>query len=149
MSWYASCESGHPYWSGPDEDKFSDAQADAHTHDQNVHGGVATAVVLKTDVLGNHLVNLSGVLHMVENGRARPHLAAAAQCQGNACGDVSVIWTGSGYDLSNHGGRNVRISIRFTFGLQCNAPSDVDLGPGQTQHFANGAYCPPYGANYI
>jgi len=47
MAWYASCESGHPYWAGPDETTSKDAQVDANTHDQNVHGGVATAVILQ------------------------------------------------------------------------------------------------------
>lgn len=49
MAWYASCESGHPYWAGPDETTFADAQADGNTHDQNVHDGVPTAVVLEND----------------------------------------------------------------------------------------------------
>ena len=69
-------------------------------------------------------------------------------CQGNACGDVSVDWTGHGYHISNHGVRRVLVRIRFTFGLQCLDWSDIHLGPGQSQDYGNGAFCNPYTANY-
>jgi hypothetical protein len=45
-SWYAACESGHPFWAGPDEDLYDDAQADATAHDEATHGGDPTAIVL-------------------------------------------------------------------------------------------------------
>ena len=45
-TWYAACETGHPFWSGPDETTFADAQTDATDHDNKVHGGTPTAVVL-------------------------------------------------------------------------------------------------------
>jgi hypothetical protein len=46
--WYAACEYQHPFWSGPDRDSYAKADADAKAHDQAVHGGDATAVVLNT-----------------------------------------------------------------------------------------------------
>jgi hypothetical protein len=51
-TWYAACESGHPFWSGPDENTYSDAQKDASGHDNSIHGGVPTAVALNNQVRG-------------------------------------------------------------------------------------------------
>jgi hypothetical protein len=45
-TWWAACESGHGFWSGPDRNNYDDATADAREHDKNVHSGVETAVVL-------------------------------------------------------------------------------------------------------
>jgi hypothetical protein len=152
MSWYASCESGHPYWSGPDEDTYSDAQGDAQAHDQSVHGGVATAVVLQDGgKKGERYVNVEGEWYVLERGEL--HKASrhpAPQCQGNACGSVSVTFVNPGYDLSNHGNRRVRISIQWFGAGECMSPADVDLDPGAPpRHFANGGYCNPYTANYV
>jgi len=45
--WYAACEDGHPFWSGPDETTYRQAQVDASSHDQGVHNdGQSHAVVL-------------------------------------------------------------------------------------------------------
>jgi hypothetical protein len=45
--WYAACEDGHPFWSGPDRDTSAKAQSDADTHDRKVHNdGQSHAVVL-------------------------------------------------------------------------------------------------------
>jgi hypothetical protein len=46
-TWYAACESGHPFWSGKDRDTYQKAQDDATAHDDKVHGGESTAVVLE------------------------------------------------------------------------------------------------------
>lgn len=46
--WYAACEDGHPFWSGPDEKTYDAAQTDATAHDKSVHNAVPTAVVLST-----------------------------------------------------------------------------------------------------
>ena len=46
--WYAACESGHPFWSGPDRSTYADADADAKAHDNATHGGEPTAVVLNS-----------------------------------------------------------------------------------------------------
>lgn len=43
---WAACEFGHEFWAGPDRDTYDDAQADATEHDDDVHDGVSTAVVL-------------------------------------------------------------------------------------------------------
>lgn len=44
--WYATCESGHPIWQGPSRSEYDAAQGDATAHDNAVHGGTPTAVVL-------------------------------------------------------------------------------------------------------
>lgn len=45
--WYAACEDGHPFWSGPDRDTTTTAQGDADAHDKKVHNdGQSHAVVL-------------------------------------------------------------------------------------------------------
>jgi ribosomal protein S27AE len=92
----------------------------------------------------SHLVVLDGVVHRVEKV---DDAEVANQCQGNACGDVSITSTGNGTNLANHGRRRIIISIRWYAG-GCGNPSDVSLNPGQTQHFLNRAYCGPYSANY-
>jgi hypothetical protein len=46
--WYAACETGHPFWAGPDRDTYKEAHKDATDHDTAQHGGVETAVVLNT-----------------------------------------------------------------------------------------------------
>lgn len=46
--YYAACESGHVFWSGPDRNTFSEAKADAKKHDDDAHNGEETAVVLDT-----------------------------------------------------------------------------------------------------
>jgi hypothetical protein len=44
---YAACEDGHPFWSGPDRTTYSEADQDAKSHDQRAHNdGSAHAVVL-------------------------------------------------------------------------------------------------------
>jgi hypothetical protein len=46
-SWYAACEDGHPFWSGPDRNISKDAENDAAVHDKKVHNDGSThAVVL-------------------------------------------------------------------------------------------------------
>lgn len=44
--WYGECEAGHPIWTGPDRETYEAAQGDATAHDNAVHGGAPTAVVL-------------------------------------------------------------------------------------------------------
>ena len=44
--WYASCQSGHSIWMGPDRQTEAEARSDANTHDANRHGGTVTALVL-------------------------------------------------------------------------------------------------------
>jgi hypothetical protein len=47
--WYAACEDGHPFWSGPDRKKYSQADQDAKSHDKRKHSdGEAHAVVLSS-----------------------------------------------------------------------------------------------------
>lgn len=45
-TFYAACQSGHPFWTGPDRSTYAAAQSDATDHDSEVHGGQSTAVVL-------------------------------------------------------------------------------------------------------
>jgi hypothetical protein len=48
--WWAACESGHEIWDGPDRDSYDRAKDDAKQHDNDVHSGVETPVVLNTDL---------------------------------------------------------------------------------------------------
>ena len=45
-TWYAACEFGHAFWSGPDRSSYSAADEDAKAHDRSKHGGSPTAVAL-------------------------------------------------------------------------------------------------------
>jgi hypothetical protein len=45
-TWYAACQSGHPFWAGPDRGSYDAAQGDASKHDDSRHGGKPNAVVL-------------------------------------------------------------------------------------------------------
>lgn len=47
--WYAACESGHFFWSGPDRATHKLAAADASSHDEEKHDKEPTAVVLPSD----------------------------------------------------------------------------------------------------
>lgn len=102
--------------------------------------------------MSEHYVNVEGEWYLYRGGRAgwvdQTVVAGVGQCQGNACGDISITWNGHGYTIQNHGGRRVKVRIRFTFGFQCLDWTDVHLGPGQSQSFGNGAFCNPYEANY-
>lgn len=51
-TWYAACDTGHPFWSGPDESTYNEARHDADGHDKTHHMGVATAIVLNDRVRG-------------------------------------------------------------------------------------------------
>jgi hypothetical protein len=46
--WYAACETGHPFWAGPNHAGYADASADAVAHDESTHNGEATAVVINS-----------------------------------------------------------------------------------------------------
>jgi len=51
QSWFATCEDGHPFWSGRYEGLEIDAKQDAIGHDTNVHGdGAKHAVVLASSL---------------------------------------------------------------------------------------------------
>lgn len=47
--WWASCQSGHAHWNGPDRKTQSAAEDDKEDHDNDSHGGKDTAVVLSTE----------------------------------------------------------------------------------------------------
>lgn len=47
-TWWASCETKHAFWAGPDRASYAKAQADAEAHDAEKHGGEATASVLNS-----------------------------------------------------------------------------------------------------
>ena len=98
------------------------------------------------------IVNINGEKHQVENNRAtwvETTALALTECNGNACGDVSITWTGHGYDVRNNGNKRVRVRVRFTFGLQCLDWTSIDLNPGEVHSYGNGAYCEPVEANHI
>jgi hypothetical protein len=95
---------------------------------------------------------IEGVPHEITEGKASVLAAIPpGQCEGNACGDVTIqsLGTGNGYLLKNDGAKRVRLSIRWAFGFQCMDWSDTDLGPGESKRMANWAYCNPVRANYI
>jgi hypothetical protein len=80
--------------------------------------------------------------------KIKPQTQHQSQCNGNACNVVSINYTGNGYAITNHSGKKVSVSIRFTFGFQCMSPTNIELNPGQTVNYGNGAYCNPVTAIY-
>jgi hypothetical protein len=47
-TWYAACETYHPYWAGPDRATEDEATADGHAHDVRKHGGEETAIIFSS-----------------------------------------------------------------------------------------------------
>lgn len=47
--WWASCDTFHGLWNGPDRNSQTEAEADKKVHDDNSHGGEDRASVLSTD----------------------------------------------------------------------------------------------------
>jgi hypothetical protein len=75
--------------------------------------------------------------------------SGVGKCVGNACSSVAVNWTNPGYDIVNNSSRPVTVIIRFAIGWgQCIAPATFPLGPHQSVHRGNNAFCDPYSANY-
>lgn len=107
----------------------------------------SSPLAVNSSVLGGTRIAATKMLPAtaLQNQKAADHVG---DCQGNACNDVSVDWTGRGYHIANHGGRRVLVRIRFAFGFQCMDPSDIHLGPGESKDYGNGAFCNPYTANY-
>jgi|SRR5580765_2450172 len=78
---------------------------------------------------------------------------AAPECAGNACGSVSVTWTGSCYNIRNNGPRAARVSLKPFGGIaslvsRAVAPGDVwtPMMPFTTSCL--GGYEAPYQANF-
>ena len=45
-TFYAACEFGHDYWTGPERSSYQAARQDALAHDNSVHNGESHAGVL-------------------------------------------------------------------------------------------------------
>jgi hypothetical protein len=74
--YWASCETGHAIWSGPDRDTYQKAAVDAAAHDTGVHGGVGTAVVLNTLMVLPATVVVSPSLQCLSWHAIKPFLGA-------------------------------------------------------------------------
>lgn len=85
------------------------------------------------------------------NGPASLKSAKAADpaCNGNACDVIAIsAQQGGGFTFINNSDKNVKVTIRFAFGLGCQGPSDIHFAPRQTKNYRNGGYCSPYSSNY-
>jgi hypothetical protein len=79
-----------------------------------------------------------------------PEATQTASCEGEACGDVSIVAENPGNTVKNaSGSRTVVVSIEWLAGFgPCLDASTITLGPGQSQTYLNGGYCVPYKATY-
>jgi hypothetical protein len=138
--WYATCESGHPYWAGVTHDKYSDAQTDADVHDTQAHGGVRTASVLDADGTKAKVgMNLEP--------------SVLSTCDGNACSAIRIAYppdypfSGGSPTIANNSSRAV--TVKFDGYAQAFHGFTMTVNPGESKPIipANG-WKLPYHANY-
>ncbi|HEV8355434.1 MAG TPA: hypothetical protein VGQ17_01580 [Gemmatimonadales bacterium] len=82
-------------------------------------------------------------LDEVVTGRA----PTANECEGDACGAVSVTWLEPGYRFENLGLREVAITIWFALKGDC-LRARFSLAPAKTSGWGNTGFCKPYRADY-
>lgn len=70
-------------------------------------------------------------------------------CKGQACEDVSIVWTDKGYAVSNDGIALVKVGIQAWTGSSCGESKTVELEPGQIANYGFAAFCSPIRASYL
>ena len=70
-----------------------------------------------------------------------------SECEGDACGVVTVTWLGPGYRFENTGSRAVAIKIWFAAKGDCLL-SKFTIAPSQNSGWGNVGFCKPYSARY-
>jgi hypothetical protein len=79
----------------------------------------------------------------VATGRA----PLASECEGEACGVVTVTWLEPGYRFENTGSRDVAIRIWFAAKGDCLL-SEFSIAPAKSSGWGNTGFCKPYTAAY-
>jgi hypothetical protein len=72
------------------------------------------------------------------------------ECNGNACGDVSIsqLGWGRGLLLKNTSLSQVGLRVRWDVGFSCLDWGNLELAPGETREVHIHGYCAPFEANY-
>jgi hypothetical protein len=79
----------------------------------------------------------------VSTGRA----PLASECEGDACGVVTVTWLDPGYRFENAGRRDIAIRIWFAAKGDCLL-SEFSIAPSKSSGWGNVGFCKPYSARY-
>jgi hypothetical protein len=70
-----------------------------------------------------------------------------SECEGDACGVVTVTWLDPGYRFENTSAREVAIMIWFVAKEDC-VRLQIAIPPGKTSGWGNVGFCKPYHAIY-
>jgi len=85
--------------------------------------------------------------------RARPDEVSTgraplpSECDGDACGAVTVTWLDPGYRFLNTGRRDVALTIWFAAKGECLL-SEFSIAPSQSSGWGNVGFCKPYHVRY-
>lgn len=71
----------------------------------------------------------------------------ASECEGDACGVVTVTWLDPGYRFENTSRRDVAITIWFAAKGDCLL-SEFSIAPSKSSGWGNVGFCKPYKAGY-
>jgi hypothetical protein len=69
------------------------------------------------------------------------------ECEGDACGVVTVAWLDPGYRFENTSAREVAIAIWFVSKEDC-VRQEITIAPGKDSGWGNVGFCKPYHASY-
>jgi hypothetical protein len=79
----------------------------------------------------------------VSTGRA----PLPSECEGDACGVVTVTWLDPGYRFENTSAREVAIKIWFVSKEDC-VRQEIAVAPGKNSGWGNVGFCKPYTVSY-
>lgn len=146
--WYAACETGHPFWSGPERQTYKDAKKDATDHDTATHGGDETAVVLG----GRTAEELITVI-VIEGGEVTKEPLSSAlrtrrtseakYCTDGTLSFPNISITGRTVKVVRHdhtgGGEVTRTFLKGPGGqFGFPRPGVYSIEPGQYTHYVDG-----------
>ena len=70
-----------------------------------------------------------------------------SECEGDACGVVTVTWLDPGYRFENTSAREVAIKIWFVSKEDC-VRNEITIAPGKNSGWGNVGFCKPYQVSY-
>jgi hypothetical protein len=70
-----------------------------------------------------------------------------SECEGEACGVVTVTWLDPGYRFENTSARDVAIKIWFLSKEDC-VRQEISIAPGKNSAWGNVGFCKPYLVSY-
>jgi len=70
-----------------------------------------------------------------------------SECEGAACGVVTVTWLDPGYRFENTSARDVAIKIWFLSKEDC-VRQEIAIAPGKNSGWGNVGFCKPYNVSY-